>query len=232
MKAARTSIKRRLRHFGIRRLLAVGTGVFVVLGVVVVVIVVILWPSTGPAPWSLPDHPRARVWLARHSPLAYLGGNRLPPYANIGGEIPHGHVHLDIFVDGVPTPVPARLGLEGASAALHTHSDSGIIHMESSDLDATYTLRQLFRVWGVRLSDRCIGSYCAPDTPVRAYVNGREHGGDLRRIVLKPYSQISLVIGRPPPSIPDRYDCHTAADSERRSCRPFVTGRPVPGGSR
>src|SRR5262249_48810681 len=84
-----------------------------------------------------------------------------------------------------------------ASSPLHTHSSSGLIHVEP-DRPGTYTLGQFFDEWGVRLDARCIGGYCAGGgKELRAYVDGRRIDGDPRKIVLGNRQEIALVFGGP-----------------------------------
>lgn len=171
-----------------------------------------LRPNTGPAPWALPDHLAQRIRAVD-----------LPPYKDLSGDRPHPHAHLDIFVDGRPVTVPAELGLAPPYAALHTHANSGIIHMESSKTDAQYDLGQFFGLWGVRFTNECLGSYCSS---VRVYVNGDEQPGKVTDVVLEPYSEIAVVAGAAPSDIPSSYDCHNAGAVERVSCRGFLTAAP------
>lgn len=163
--------------------------------------------NTDVAPWPLPDRPADRIRAAR-----------LPPFEEKGAK-GHPHVHVDIFVDGASVALPTGLGL---TSSLHTHSSSGIVHMETSNENARFTLGQLFTVWGVRLTDTCVGGYCAPTNPIRVYIDGREKTGDPAQAPLTPYAEIALVIGKPPPRIPAAYDCRGAADLERRSCQGFL----------
>jgi hypothetical protein len=86
-----------------------------------------------------------------------------------------------------------------ANAPLHTHSASGIIHIEA-DRRGTYTLGQFFDEWGVRLDARCVGAYCGS---LHVFVDGRRRAGDPRRIVLTNHQEIALVAGRGRP--PSRY---------------------------
>lgn len=169
-------------------------------------------PDTGHAPWPFPDHPGARIRAAH-----------LPPFKNKGGSTAHPHLHVDVFVNGRPVTIPALLGLVAPYSSLHTHADSGIVHLETSDDRASFTLGQLFTVWGVRLNDRCVGGYCRPETPLRVYIDGVEVHGHLRDIALKPYKEVALVVGAPPRFVPRTYDCHNAADIERLSCQGFLT---------
>lgn len=166
--------------------------------------------NSGPAPWPPPERPAERIKAAR-----------LPPYEEDGPL--HFHSHLDIFVDGRPVPVPASLGLRPPYSPLHTHSPSGILHVETNDRRAVFTLGHLFALWGVRLTPDCVGSYCTPGKGFIAYVNGKPSGHSLSRIPLAPYREIALVIGVSPTSIPDGYDCYNAAEIERRSCEGFLT---------
>lgn len=162
-------------------------------------------------PWPVPSHSADRYNAAD-----------LPPFEDKGGEIPHQHVHLDVFVNGLPVVIPAGLGLKPPFASLHTHTDSGIIHLETSDRHAAFKLGQLFTVWGVRLTDACLGGYCSSQRPVLAYINGIRYQGAIKDLPLKSYSQIALAVGEPPRVLPSRYDCTNVSASEARSCEGFL----------
>lgn len=170
--------------------------------------------NAGAAPWPLPDRPSERIVAAK-----------LEPYRE-SGPFSHPHAHLDLLVDGQSMPVPANLGLVSPFASLHTHGDSGILHMESADNSKIFTLDQLFTIWGVRLTDSCLGSYCGPETTVSVYVNGKQYKEPIKTLRLEPFSEIVIVIGPPPSQIPESYDCHNAAEIERVSCRGFLDRRP------
>jgi hypothetical protein len=62
-------------------------------------------------------------------------------------------------VNGQKVAVPEGIGIDpqaGIITLLHTHQPDGVIHVESP-VERRFTLGQFFRVWGVRLSDTCIG---------------------------------------------------------------------------
>jgi hypothetical protein len=72
------------------------------------------------------------------------------PVLSMEGSAEHFHAHLDVFVDGKPVVVPAYIGFSFAVtgqpngiSALHTHDESGIIHIEAPVAGDTYTLGQL-----------------------------------------------------------------------------------------
>ena len=162
-------------------------------------------PSTKAAPWGLPVYALSQIRYAGIPPL-------------LGAALRHDHVHLDVIVDGRKVTVPAGIGMAEpadrgpcpsngtsgdcatgesffggvANSPLHTHSRSGLIHIES-DRRRRFTLGEFFDEWGVRLDARCIGSYC---DKLRAFVDGRRHPGDPRRIVLTNHQEIALVFGR------------------------------------
>jgi hypothetical protein len=76
----------------------------------------------------------------------------------------HEHTNLQIFVHGEPVAVPTEIGIDRSGsqpyvASLHTHEDSGTIHVESSII-RTFTLGEFFDIWGVRLTPSCMGGYC------------------------------------------------------------------------
>ena len=97
--------------------------------------------------------------------------------------VPPTPVDLDLFVHGRRVPVPAGIGIDardGFISPIHTHDSSGIVHVESPDV-RTFTLGEVFGVWGVRLTRRCLGGYCANGAArLRVYVDGRPFAGDPR----------------------------------------------------
>jgi hypothetical protein len=171
-------------------------------------------PKSGAAPWPAPNDPMR---------LARLAG--LVPEVNEHLEY-HVHSHLDVFVNGKPVVVPAGIGIdtrdkavqhgrlpdgslayggivkcpEACISPLHTHADSGVLHTETTT-PTPNRLGQFFVEWGVRLTPRCVGGYCRPDS-IRVYVNGKLFGGDPRRILLANHTEIAIVIGSLPKRIP------------------------------
>ena len=169
------------------------------------------------------------------SPRTRSAGSR---YAHLipvlGGLVRHDHVHLDVIVDGRKVTVPAGIGLaepvdDGpckpptpavsecsagdyftafvANSPLHTHSASGIIHIEA-DRPGRYTLGQFFDEWGVRLTQTCLGGYCAGrGKELAVFVDGRRANGALRAVVLGNRQEIAVVFGdrRDFRSVPSTY---------------------------
>ncbi len=177
-------------------------------------------PRTTRAPWGLPAYALSQIRYADLIPV-------------VGALVRHDHVHLDIIVNGHKVTVPAAVGLAGpldtgscppgpklgdcaaghiyfakaAVAPIHTHSTSGLIHVET-DRKGTYTLGQFFDEWGVRLDTNCVGGYCAGGgSQLRVYVNGKRVAGDPRGIVLTNRQEIAVVYGGPKAfgSVPSRF---------------------------
>ena len=152
----------------------------------------------GPAPWPAnTDGLRSR--------LRALG---LPALDREGTAL-HIHAHLDVFVHGRRVAVPAGIGIgPDFISQLHTHDASGVVHVESPDVRA-FTLGEVFGVWGVRLTRRCLGGYCASGADhLRVYVGGRELTGDPRLLHLAPHSEIVVAFGTPrqlPRPLPSRF---------------------------
>jgi hypothetical protein len=149
----------------------------------------------GPAPWgaNTADAPRR---------AALMG---LPP---VFGTTVHVHQHLDLFVDGRRVVVPQGIGIDpggGFLVPLHTHDDSGIIHVESP-VERDYTLGEFFGVWGVQLTRRCLGGYCAAgDGSLRVFVDGRRLESDPTQLRLRRHQEIAIVVGKPV-AVPSSYD--------------------------
>jgi hypothetical protein len=174
-------------------------------------------PVVGAPPWPAPSDPIRRTRMAGLTPelfehLTY-----------------HVHSHLDIFINGKPVKVPAGIGInvrdpgvksgqlpDGSTAyggirlcrrpcisPLHTHADLGLLHTESSTQTGN-RLGQFFTEWDVRLTHRCIGGYCKPDS-ILVYVNGKLYTNDPRDILLANHTEIAIIIGTPPKRIPKRF---------------------------
>ena len=137
------------------------------------------------------------------------------PVLPVEGRALHTHEHLDLYLNGKHVAVPADIGIDPNRrffSPLHTHDRTGILHVESPTRTA-YTLGQFFAVWGVHLSARCIGSYCAGGgRTLQAFVDGRRVNGDPTVIPLRRHAEIVLAYGtRPdlPKRIPSSYSFPT-----------------------
>jgi len=178
-------------------------------------------PVTTPAPWGLPAYALSQINYAGLTPL-------------LGTLLRHDHVHLDVIVNGQKVTIPAGVGLaepgdsgpcppapvrvgdcapghvftaQVANSPLHTHSTSGIIHIEP-DRRGTFTLGQFFDEWGVRFNSSCVGGYCAGSgMKLRVFVDGNHVSRDPRSIVLTNRQEIAVVFGGPSEdgSVPSTY---------------------------
>ena len=135
----------------------------------------------------------------------------LPPE----GTTMHEHANVQIFVNGKQQTVPVDIGIDtgtGTIQSIHTHDETGVIHLESSQA-RTFTLGDLFGVWGVRFTPSCLGAYCNDDTnSIRVYVNGEEQTGDPRQVPLDDQSVVVVTYGSEkqlPDPIPSSFDFST-----------------------
>ena len=135
----------------------------------------------------------------------------LPALAQEGTAL-HIHQHLDLYVDGRRVTVPAGIGIDESQrfiSPLHTHDESGVIHVESPDM-RTFTLGQFFAVWGLRLTPHCLGGYCASRSrTTRVFVDGKLFAGDPRVLPLAQHEEILVAYGtraQLPRPIPARFD--------------------------
>lgn len=174
--------------------------------------------ATGPGPAATPPALAAQArgrttnppWDAPADASAAAVAAGLPMLGEEGNAL-HIHAHLDIFVNGAPVPVPADIGVDEARrkiSPLHSHDAGGVIHIESPDKDATFTLGQFFTEWQVSLSADHIGGLVADGTHhLEVYVNGKLRGGDPAGIVLAAHDEIAIVYGTDAqrPTMPDTY---------------------------
>ena len=109
----------------------------------------------------------------------------------------HFHVHITLYVDGRKTPIPSQVGIDPNTqtlAAIHTHDDTGIIHMEAGEKNFAPPLQDVFNVWGVRFNKDCIGGYCGG---VEMWVNGTPNA-QLGTLTLENHQVITIVEGKQP----------------------------------
>jgi hypothetical protein len=194
----------------------------VVVAVVVVVIIVVTRKPDRPASEadsSTVTNPPATVavgtdslppWPAPSDATAAARNAGLPMLSS-EGMVEHIHVHLDVLADGQKVPVPANIGIDVARrgiSPLHTHDDSGVIHIESP-VKRQFSLGEFFTEWGVSLSSDNVGGLRATDgKTVRAYVNGQPRSGNPAAIMFAQHDEIALVYGPPQPGekVPATYD--------------------------
>jgi hypothetical protein len=119
------------------------------------------------------------------------------------GTTLHTHQHLDVFLNGRRVVVPAGIGIgERLISALHTHDASGVIHVESATV-RSYSLAELFAVWGVRLTKTCLGDECGAGK-LHFFVDGKP-AADPNRIVLTHHQEIAVAFGPRPEPVPSSY---------------------------
>lgn len=129
----------------------------------------------------------------------------------------HSHVHIGIWLDGNAVTVPAGIGVGrpwgtdadgfiatgGCFAWIHTHDTTGVVHI-FTQIGKSYTLGQLFSVWGQPLG---AGNALGYRGPLTVLVNGRPTKGDPRSVPLVNFENIVLELGRqpatPPPALYD-----------------------------
>ena len=109
----------------------------------------------------------------------------------------HTHQHLTVTQDGNPMVVPANIGIDPKlhsddsldiygpqKSPLHTHTDTGTIHVESKII-TNYTLGEFLDIWGMELDNKV----------VKAVINSKSVS-DYDSHVLKDGDNINLIICR------------------------------------
>jgi hypothetical protein len=145
----------------------------------------------------------------------YLAGQVLSAYGAADGQpiagIPcdreegtafHVHAHLNVFVDGKPYPVPEGVGIVGRMCLywLHTHDQSGIVHVEAPQR-RIFTLDQFFDIWKATAK----GAPPVKQKP-KIFVNGKRVNGGLDQVEIADLAEIAVVYGKDPPKIPSSFD--------------------------
>jgi hypothetical protein len=177
-----------------RRVIAIVVGTVVAVGVVIAFVAFGLKPKPVPAEAAvlpgqavtLPAPTGTSVATAVQSAGLQVLGQEMLQY--------HIHAHLQVVNDGAAITVPANIGIEPGVglSPLHTHDDSGVIHIES-EKQADFTLGQVFKEWNVTLSSSCVSTLCADAThDLKVYVNGQPFTGDPTTIKLANHEDITV----------------------------------------
>jgi len=125
-------------------------------------------------------------------------------------EAYHVRSHLSLYLNGQSVALPSQIGIveptpgTECNYAVTTHDSSGIIDVEAPAA-GTFTLGQLFAVWGEPLSyDDVAGN---SGLPVVVYVTDdnivTQYTGDLNAIELLSHREITIQIGTPITNIPN-----------------------------
>jgi len=120
----------------------------------------------------------------------------------------HIHSHLSIIVNGEARAIPANVGIMETATTdchyyVHTHDRSGKIHIEPP-VATTFTLGQLFAIWGQPLGPTDVGGN--PGLPVVIYLvdgtTASRYQGDFAAIELKSRRGIVIQMGTTIAEIP------------------------------
>ncbi len=121
----------------------------------------------------------------------------------------HIHAHLDIFINGEHNTVPALIGITtNCFYWMHTHDESGVIHIESP-VKRDYTLGQFFDIWNKKFNnDQIFNNLVSGNNTLKVYLNGSKvpDGTNYRDISLHAHDEITIIYGKPPSTIPVKYD--------------------------
>jgi hypothetical protein len=125
----------------------------------------------------------------------------------------HIHAHLDIFINGNPYSLPSEIGIIPNQCIywMHTHDDTGIIHIESPK-DRDFTLGEFFDIWGQKFDnsqifDNIIGEDSGNNNTLSVYINGNRisNATDYREIKINSHDETAIIYGKAPDSIPSSY---------------------------
>jgi hypothetical protein len=148
----------------------------------------------------------------------------------------HYHVALQIMHEGVLTPIPGGIGIQGGEAApscyywLHVHSaNQDVIHIESPAKD-TFTLGDFFAVWNTWSVNNGRGSEpldathvssftLTPDEKIYVYLDANDgkgaqlFTGDPKTIPLKAHEIITIEIASGKATTPPPFNWSSSANN-------------------
>ena len=143
--------KRKLRQQRIKQYGLIGGGIVLVLLLVLGISQLVTHNSPSGSATGLNAHPATGQ--------AVDGLQCLPSQ----GPGLHNHQYLDLYINGKQVTANPGIGLVDSANCLyplHVHDgEPNVIHNESNQPNASYTLGQFFDIWGVKLSSSQIGTY-------------------------------------------------------------------------
>lgn len=184
-------------------------------------------PTPPPPPTPVPQpFPTSRlVGEQTYAPGDTSSGGQGSPVDGISCDFAavhfHIHSHLSLFYQGIQIAIPLAIGIvnpvisDGGRLALngsclyhlHTHDSTGLIHIENQ-APGTFTLGQVFDIWGEPLTRSNVAGFTGP---VLVYIANCSQSrsvpflcdpptvytGDPRAIVLSQHEQITIEVGGP-----------------------------------
>ena len=104
----------------------------------------------------------------------------------------HWHPHLKIIIDGKDIEIPEGIGLGSVHDPVHTHDNTGEIHLEFERPTAQQmVLGYFFKVWDKKFNKDCIFDYCSDKGVLKMTVNGNENN-DFENYPMKDGDQIII----------------------------------------
>lgn len=137
-----------------------------------------------------------------------VGG--LECFRNVPNEY-HVHTHVAIFLNGDHLALPQDIGIVRLSAeegrcfySLHTHDATGLVHVEATG-PGTFTLGQLFEIWGQPLSTTNVGGITGLAVEVFVTDDGvvTKVEDNWANIELQSHRGITIQIGTPITEVPN-----------------------------
>lgn len=118
----------------------------------------------------------------------------------------HVHAHLTILVKGKPVGMPRGIGAGSTNCLywLHTHDDTGVIHIEAPSGHFHPTLGKVFDI-AQSTNGESILPRVNPGNHMKVYVNRKPYYGHLRDIALLAHTTITIEID-PPFKPPQKYN--------------------------
>ncbi|MFP5391591.1 MAG: hypothetical protein ACLGI6_08610 [Gammaproteobacteria bacterium] len=168
-------------------------------------------PTRAPVPLTSGITIGTPAWPEGSSASGATGPTPMAGVSCLVNESYHVHAHISLFKDGVQLAVPANIGLRGCAFELHTHDESGIVHVETN-VAKPFTLGQFFAVWGHELNATGVAGmqgnvevWVTDEGKAPAKVTGFAGPADFaaaRAVELVQHREIAIVVGARPAALP------------------------------
>jgi hypothetical protein len=111
----------------------------------------------------------------------------------------HIHAHLSLYINGQKQALTPNIGIneqQGCYYWLHTHDNSGVIHIESPQ-QVIYTLGNFFHIWSQQFSQLQYPIELNVQSGWQVYVDGKPYKGDFNAIPLNAHTLVTMAYNSP-----------------------------------
>ena len=120
------------------------------------------------------------------------------------GDVMHIHAHLTMYINGAKSLLPALVGIPTDASSgstvcfywLHTHDQTGVVHIEAP-VNETFELGQFLDVWDHQFQSLGFPSELLLNTGWKIWLDGKVYNGNLASVPLNAHQLVTIAYNSP-----------------------------------